>query len=129
MEMTLSMLIDTSEVQPLKAEWARLVTSAGTYVKEFVHGDRGRTQPSVKGMLGCRADIMQLDVTWLFDDYEGGSKKGFGGVARAGRPHLSIAEIDSPAGQGQGEKEDARTGSNLAGADVCLEQDRLRWRG
>ena len=32
----------------------RLVTSAGAYVKEFVHGDFGRTLPSVKSMLGCR---------------------------------------------------------------------------
>lgn len=29
----------------------RLTTSAGTYVKEFVHGDRGRTQPNVSSIL------------------------------------------------------------------------------
>ncbi|CAM9351990.1 unnamed protein product [Phaeothamnion confervicola] len=40
----------------------RLSTSAGTYVKEFVHGDLGRTAPSVGSLLGCRADILQLDV-------------------------------------------------------------------
>ncbi|GLT99915.1 hypothetical protein SLE2022_173190 [Rubroshorea leprosula] len=36
---------------------------AGTYIKEFVHGDLGRTHPSVGSILGCRAEILQLDVT------------------------------------------------------------------
>lgn len=40
-----------------------LCTQAGTYIKEFVHGDLGRTHPSVGSMLGCRAEILQLDVT------------------------------------------------------------------
>ena len=40
-----------------------LRTSAGTYVKEFVHGDLGRTRPSVGSLLGCEADILWLDVT------------------------------------------------------------------
>ena len=40
----------------------RMATSAGAYVKEIVHGDRGRTVPNVGGMLGCTADILQLDV-------------------------------------------------------------------
>ena len=39
----------------------RLSTSAGTYVKEFVHGDCGRTYPSVSSMLGGRVDITELD--------------------------------------------------------------------
>lgn len=49
-----------------------LNTSAGTYVKEFVHGDFGRTVPNVSSILGTRADILQLDVTWLFDSFRGG---------------------------------------------------------
>ncbi|MBA0836839.1 hypothetical protein Goarm_009032 [Gossypium armourianum] len=40
-----------------------LCTQAGTYIKEFVHGDFGRTQPSIGSILGCRAEILQLDVT------------------------------------------------------------------
>ncbi|GLT31318.1 hypothetical protein SLA2020_060610 [Shorea laevis] len=40
-----------------------LCTQAGTYIKEFVHGDLGRSYPSVGSILGCRAEIMQLDVT------------------------------------------------------------------
>ena len=39
-----------------------LTTQAGTYIKEFVHGDFGRTRPSVGSILGCEADIIQLDV-------------------------------------------------------------------
>lgn len=38
---------------------------AGTYIKEFVHGDNGRTLPNVGTLLGCRADILQLDVAGL----------------------------------------------------------------
>ncbi|KAL4579039.1 hypothetical protein LXL04_015174 [Taraxacum kok-saghyz] len=40
-----------------------LCTQAGTYIKEFVHGDLGRTTPSIGSILGCRAEILQLDVT------------------------------------------------------------------
>ncbi|KAK1321482.1 hypothetical protein QJS10_CPA03g02363 [Acorus calamus] len=40
-----------------------LCTQAGTYIKEFVHGDLGRTQPNIGTILGCRAEIVQLDVT------------------------------------------------------------------
>lgn len=39
-----------------------LETSSGTYVKEFVHGDMGRTQPHLGGLLGSTCDIIQLDV-------------------------------------------------------------------
>jgi len=52
-----------------------LVTSAGTYVKEFVHGDLGRTVPNISSLLQCPSDILQLDVTWLFDDFEGGGER------------------------------------------------------
>ena len=56
----------------------RLKTSAGTYVKEWVHGDLGRTTPSVSAILNAQTDILQLDVVWLFDDYEGGGKMASG---------------------------------------------------
>eukprot|EP00986_Skeletonema_menzelii_P010266 scaffold4987_cov135-Skeletonema_menzelii.AAC.6 len=39
----------------------RLATSAGTYVKEFCHGDCGRTKPSISSLLGGRVDITELD--------------------------------------------------------------------
>lgn len=44
-----------------------LTTQAGTYVKEFVHGDFGRTLPSIGSLLGCEADILQLDVMGLLE--------------------------------------------------------------
>jgi len=42
----------------------------GTYIKEFVHGDMGRTEPSLGDLLDCRADIVQLDVTEIIDNPE-----------------------------------------------------------
>ncbi|KAJ6829124.1 putative tRNA pseudouridine synthase Pus10 [Iris pallida] len=46
-----------------------LCTQAGTYIKEFVHGDLGRTDPSIGSILGCRAEILQLDVTDVKMDF------------------------------------------------------------
>ncbi|KAJ1272284.1 hypothetical protein BS78_06G190400 [Paspalum vaginatum] len=46
-----------------------LCTQAGTYIKEFVHGDLGRTHPSVGAILGCRAEILRLDVTDVKMDF------------------------------------------------------------
>ncbi|XP_032228200.2 tRNA pseudouridine synthase Pus10 isoform X2 [Nematostella vectensis] len=39
-----------------------LKTMAGTYVKEFVHGDFGRTKPNLGTLLGVESDILELDV-------------------------------------------------------------------
>ena len=39
-----------------------LCTQAGTYVKEFVHGDFGRTSPNLCSILNCDVDIIALDV-------------------------------------------------------------------
>jgi len=44
-----------------------LLASAGTYIKEFVHGDLGRTVPSVGSLLESEADILQLDVSNVYD--------------------------------------------------------------
>ena len=63
----------------------RLKTQAGTYVKEFVHGDFGRTRPNVGEMLGCAADIMQLDVTDVVMDFANGELKGVDGEREAKR--------------------------------------------
>ena len=56
----------------IKAEWIagnffklNLETAAGLYVKEFVHGDFGRTEPCLADLLGLpgnTCDILQLDV-------------------------------------------------------------------
>jgi tRNA pseudouridine(54/55) synthase len=36
-------------------------TQAGTYVKEFVHGDMRRTSPSIASLIGCKTNILELD--------------------------------------------------------------------
>ncbi|KAJ3106343.1 putative tRNA pseudouridine synthase Pus10 [Phlyctochytrium planicorne] len=47
-----------------------LTTSAGTYVKEFVHGDAGRTVPSLREMLDVSdaavetLDVVDVDLDW-----------------------------------------------------------------
>ncbi|XP_076168468.1 pseudouridine synthase 10 [Ptiloglossa arizonensis] len=40
-------------------------TQAGTYIKEFVHGDFGRTKPSLCDILNAEVDIVALDVTGI----------------------------------------------------------------
>ncbi|KYF44176.1 hypothetical protein TGARI_202740 [Toxoplasma gondii ARI] len=40
----------------------RLDTQAGTYVKEFVHGDLGRTSPSLSSLLNAPCQLLLLDV-------------------------------------------------------------------
>ena len=43
-------------------------TQAGTYVKEFVHGDFGRTSPNMCTILNCDVDIIALDVEVRFNE-------------------------------------------------------------
>ncbi len=45
-----------------------ILSSAGTYIKEFVHGDLNRTKPNLGLLLGCRCDIIQLDVIELYEE-------------------------------------------------------------
>ena len=46
-----------------------LQTQAGTYIKEFVHGDLGRTEPSLGSLLGYELDIVALDVMKVLLDW------------------------------------------------------------
>lgn len=39
-----------------------IVTQAGTYIKELVHGEFGRTVPSISTKIGQWIDIVALDV-------------------------------------------------------------------
>lgn len=41
--------------------WLSLTTAAGTYVKEFVHGDLGRTKPTISSLMGSRTCLLNLD--------------------------------------------------------------------
>lgn len=46
----------------------RLSTQSGTYVKEFVHGDEGRTDPSLSKLLGVQCRVVYLDVIAVLDE-------------------------------------------------------------
>jgi tRNA pseudouridine synthase 10 len=63
-------VIHSIAIQRVNAHWlvVDLETQAGTYIKEFVHGDMGRTLPSLGMLLGSRTDIIQLDVMGMVMD-------------------------------------------------------------
>ncbi|HEX9340047.1 MAG TPA: tRNA pseudouridine(54/55) synthase Pus10 [Thermoplasmata archaeon] len=46
----------------------RVTAEAGTYVKEWIHGDRGRTSPSLAERLGVACEVIELDVLDVHDD-------------------------------------------------------------
>lgn len=55
---------------------AKIISQAGTYIKEFVHGDLGQTTPSLRtilaeklGMSGLYCDIVALDVLKIDFDW------------------------------------------------------------
>ena len=45
-----------------------MIASAGTYIKEFIHSDLGRTYPNLMSILDCECDILQLDVMNIIYD-------------------------------------------------------------
>jgi tRNA pseudouridine synthase 10 len=47
-----------------------ITAEAGTYIKELVHGDEGRTVPSISGELGVGCEVKTLDVLEILDDDE-----------------------------------------------------------
>lgn len=46
-----------------------ITTQAGTYVKELVHGEFGRTSPSLCSIIGQWIDIAALDVVAIDLDW------------------------------------------------------------
>jgi len=46
-----------------------LITQAGCYIKELVHGEFGRTNPSISSIIGKPIDIMALDVNGIDLDW------------------------------------------------------------
>jgi tRNA pseudouridine synthase 10 len=40
---------------------------SGTYIKELMHGDEGRTQPNVAGIVGVPCQVLELDVIAIGD--------------------------------------------------------------
>ncbi len=45
----------------------RVTAEAGSYIKELVHGDQGRTQPSLADRLGVACEVLELDVVEIHD--------------------------------------------------------------
>jgi len=62
-------LVTAIEVTRLDSATAelRITAEAGTYVKELMHGDRGRTTPSLAEALGIACDVVELDVLEIED--------------------------------------------------------------
>ena len=46
----------------------RVTAEAGAYVKELVHGDQGRTKPSLADLLGLACEVLELDVVEIHDE-------------------------------------------------------------
>jgi tRNA pseudouridine synthase 10 len=46
-----------------------ITAEAGTYIKELVSGDGGRTEPSITGVLGMKALCKKLEVTEIEDGF------------------------------------------------------------
>jgi len=54
-------LIETMEDGVREVEFT-LRCESGTYVKETVHGDGGRTQPSLSSLIKAKCEVLWLDV-------------------------------------------------------------------
>ncbi|BFU19704.1 hypothetical protein EHI8A_125040 [Entamoeba histolytica HM-1:IMSS-B] len=69
--LTRERMIYSLELHPIDGHFGllELETQAGTYIKEFVHGDLGRTTPNIIELLGCNADILSLDVVEVLLDF------------------------------------------------------------
>ena len=55
-------IVDGGEVE------ITLRCEAGTYIKELVHSDEGRTKPSIKSVLGAECEVIWLDVEEIHVD-------------------------------------------------------------
>lgn len=46
----------------------RVTAETGAYIKELVHGDQGRTKPSLADLLGVPCEVLELDVVDIHDE-------------------------------------------------------------
>ena len=60
----------SADVRGVEGDRAELqvTAEAGTYVKEWVHGDGGRTRPSLAERLGSGCEVLELDVLDVHDE-------------------------------------------------------------
>lgn len=59
------------EIHQKKGAIFRITGESGIYVKELIHGDYGRTKPSIAEYLNMKCDIKTLDVTHIHDENGG----------------------------------------------------------
>jgi tRNA pseudouridine synthase 10 len=59
--------VKTRYLSPSEAE-LEILCDGGLYVKELISGDEGRTDPSLAGLLGVPAQVVELDVLEVLDD-------------------------------------------------------------
>ena len=64
---TSNLVIEINEDGEREVEFT-LRCESGTYVKETVHGDSGRTQPSISSLIKAKCDVMWLDVADIHAD-------------------------------------------------------------
>jgi tRNA pseudouridine synthase 10 len=73
----------------------RITGEAGLYIKELVHGDGGRTRPSVQEALGVKCTVVSLDVIEMGGYGDG---KGVEGLPGQDKAHVARkAEEEGPA--------------------------------
>ncbi|MCX8202609.1 MAG: tRNA pseudouridine(54/55) synthase Pus10 [Candidatus Micrarchaeota archaeon] len=58
-----------SELVDEKTIKLKILSQSGTYIKEFISGDDGRTQPSVSSLLNRKAVCQQLNVTSIHSEW------------------------------------------------------------
>ena len=60
-----------SDNYPINLPQSCCTVQAGTYVKEFCHGDESRTKPSLTSLLACNdpIQVLELDVTEIHLDF------------------------------------------------------------
>ncbi|MEW6528383.1 MAG: tRNA pseudouridine(54/55) synthase Pus10 [Candidatus Micrarchaeota archaeon] len=46
-----------------------IVAEAGTYIKEFINGDNGRTKPNIAEKLGKKVKCLNLSVVKIYDEF------------------------------------------------------------
>ncbi|KAK3871941.1 hypothetical protein Pcinc_022946, partial [Petrolisthes cinctipes] len=61
---TRTRIVHTITAVPIDLHYFKLylMTQAGTYIKKFIHGDLGRTNPNLRQVIGVDLDIVALDV-------------------------------------------------------------------
>ncbi len=60
---------DIKLIERERNSWiVEVLAESGTYIKELMHGDAGRTKPSLAEKLGKKVEVLWLDVIEILDD-------------------------------------------------------------